>query len=145
MQQCPPLTMPQSGMVPPAPGVSPSVVPPASIRSGQQQALPPELPPIMSPGPGAPPLPGAAQPIRPGVAPPPIPRGTYLDDPSVPTTQMPADTPHDLRPLHTTTIVNGQSFGQPYAQRAPSTDSAGTSKFPFQPSDAEASEAAAGK
>jgi type II secretion system protein D len=138
MQQCPPLTMPQSGMVPPAPGVSPPIVPPATIPSGQQQALPPELPPIMSPAPGA------AQPARPGVAPPPTPRETYLDDPSVPTTQMPAESPHDLRPLHTTTVTS-QSFGPPFGTRVPAAEPAGAAQFPFQPSDAEASGAPAGK
>jgi type II secretion system protein D len=140
MQQCPPLTMPSSGLVPPAPGVAPSIVPPATIRPGQQQALPPELPPV----PGVVPAPGAAQPARPGVAPPPTPRETYLDDPSIPTTQMPADTPHDLRPLHTTTVTT-QSFGQPFGPRVPTTDAAGAAKFPFQPSEGEASEAPSGK
>ena len=105
MQQCPPLTMPQSQLpstVPPAPGVAPSIVPPASMRPSQQPGLPPELPPVLPPAaPGISPAPGRqALPIRPGVAPP-IPRETYFDDPSVPTTQMPSDTLHDVKPLRT--------------------------------------------
>ncbi|HEV3299116.1 MAG TPA: secretin N-terminal domain-containing protein [Planctomycetaceae bacterium] len=128
MQQCPPLTMPQSqlpGSVPPAPGVAPSITaPPSTIRPSQQPGMPPELPPAVSPAPGVPP-------VRPGVAPP-IPREMYLDDPSVPTTQMPSDTLHDVKPLRTF-AAGGHSFGQ----RAPAADQSGTVRFPFQPSDAD--------
>ena len=67
MQQCPPLTMPQSQLpssVAPAPGVAPSMTaPPSTIRPSQQPGMPPELPPAVSPAPGVPP-------VRPGVAPP---------------------------------------------------------------------------
>ncbi len=98
LQQVPPITGP--GAVPPAPGVVPPVTPPpAGVRQGQPTA--PELPP-MAPGAMPAPAPGAvprmAPPVKPGVAPP-IPRETYLDDPSVPTTQMPSTAIHDVRPL----------------------------------------------
>ena len=98
--------------------------PPSTIRPSQQPGMPPELPPAVSPAPGVPP-------VRPGVAPP-IPREMYLDDPSVPTTQMPSDTLNDVKPLRTF-AAGGHSFGQ----RAPAADQSGTVRFPFQPSDAD--------
>ncbi|HEV7999117.1 MAG TPA: secretin N-terminal domain-containing protein, partial [Planctomycetaceae bacterium] len=140
MQQVPPMTMPFPGAVPPAPGIAPSILPPASLRPGQQQALPPELPPVMSPGNPAP----GTSPARPGVAPPPIPRETNFDDPSVPTTQMPAASVHDLKPLRTTSLSE-PGLGQPFAPRTATIDSSGTAHFPFQPSDADASAASTGK
>jgi hypothetical protein len=126
--------------VPPAPGAGPSITPPASIRSGQQQALPPELPPVMSPGTPAP----GTSPGRPGVAPPPIPRETNFDDPSIPTTQMPAESAHDLKPLRTTSLT-GQGLGQPFTPRTATVDQSGAAHFPFQSSDADSSAAATGK
>jgi hypothetical protein len=143
MQQVPPMTMPSQsfpGAVPPAPGVAPSILPPASLRPGQQQALPPELPPAMSPGLPAP----GTSPNRPGVAPPPIPRETNFDDPSVPTTQMPAASAHDLKPLRTTSLSE-PGLGQPFAPRTATVDPSGAAHFPFQPSDADASAATTGK
>jgi general secretion pathway protein D len=141
MQQCPPLTIPQSQLpssVPPAPGVAPSTMPPASARPSQQPGLPPELPPILPPAapgaspPGVSPAPGSVvPPVRPGVAPP-IPRETYLDDPSVPTTQMPSDTLHDVKPLPA--FAAG---GQPFGRRARATEEPGAVRLPFQPSDAD--------
>ncbi len=145
LQQCPPLTMPQSqvpGAVPPAPGASPPVVPPASMRQGQS-ATPPELPPML---PGAPPAPGIAPtpgvapgmtpPIKPGVAPP-TPRETYLDDPNVPTTQMPSTGVHDVRPLGNPTQA-GDSF---FSQGAKSGNQAGSVRYQQSPTPSDSSAA----
>jgi type II secretion system protein D len=145
MQQCPPLTMPQSqlpSMLPPAPGSLP-LAPPASMRPSQQGGMPPELPPVLPPAaPGISPAPGSPiSPVRPGVAPP-MPRETYLDDPNVPTTQMPADTLHDVRPMRTMT-TNVQSFSQGPAQRGVAGDQAGSVRFQTQPTDGDSSATAA--
>jgi type II secretion system protein D len=141
MQQCPPLTMPQSqlpGTLPPAPGSLP-LAPPASMRPSQQQGLPPELPPVLPPAaPGISPSPGSpVSPVRPGVAPP-MPRETYLDDPSVPTTQMPADGVHDVRPMRGMT-TNVQSFSQGPSQRGVAGDQAGSVRYQTQPTDGDSS------
>jgi type II secretion system protein D len=137
MQQCPPLTMPQSqlpSMLPPAPGSLP-LAPPASMQPSQQQGVPPELPPA---APGIAPSPGSpVSPVRPGVAPP-MPRETYLDDPNVPTTRMPSDTLHDVRPMRTMT-TNVQSFSQGPAQRGVAGDQAGSVRFQTQPMDGDSS------
>jgi general secretion pathway protein D len=139
MQQCPPLTMPQSqlpGSMPPAPGSLP-LAPPASMRPSQQQGMPPELPPAapgISPAPGSP-----VSPVKPGVAPP-MPRETYFDDPNVPTTQMPSDTLHDVRPMRTMT-TNVRSFSEGPAQRGLTGDQAGSVRFETQSTDADSSAA----
>jgi type II secretion system protein D len=129
MQQVPPLTMPQTevpGMVPPAPGMAPPVTPPpATMRRGQQPIAPPELPPALPPA-TSPPIPALPQ-GKPGVAPP-IPRETYLDDPSVPTTQMPATSVQNLRPLGVQS-PDGQTMSQ-------GTNRPGTVRYPWQPRDA---------
>jgi type II secretion system protein D len=141
MQQVPPLTMPRSqgsSAVPPGPDGAPLIVPPGGLR-GPQQSTPPELPSVMpSPAPGVAPAPGVTPPgatpgtgtapVKPGVAPPPIPRETWRDDPTVPTTQMPPDTLHDWTALRPTAL-NGQAF----SQRAPAVEQPGTARFPFQP------------
>jgi general secretion pathway protein D len=126
LQQVPPLTMPQSqlpGAVPPAPGAAPPVVPPPATMRQRQPATPPELPPALpglmpAPAPGIVPAPGVAPgmapPVKPGVAPP-IPRETYLDDPNVPTTQMPSTGVHDVRPLGNPTSA-ADSFFSPGAK-----------------------------
>ena len=128
MQQNPPLTMPGTllpstqmpGAVPPAPGAAPPVTaPPATQR--RSQLGPPELPPVLPPT--TPATPGPSQPPgRQGMTPP-IPRETYLDDPNVPTTQMPASSFQNVRPLATT--APGQNFA-----RDAKSDGTGTVRFP---------------
>jgi type II secretion system protein D len=133
LQECPPLTMPQ-GLPPGAVPLGPSVVPPAPgdtgappvpmMRPSQQQGMPPELPPVMAPG-VAPSGPGGS-PVKPGIAPP-IPRETYLDDPSVPTTRMPSAVEQNVRPLRAPTPQ-----GQPIGQQAKPADRPGTVRFASQ-------------
>jgi type II secretion system protein D len=104
LQQVPPLTMPSQvpGEVPPAPGVVPPMAPPATMQRGPQPTTPPELPPVLPPG--VSPAPGVAPPVpmlppRAGVSPP-VPHEAYLDDPNVPTTQMPSSSAQvQVRPL----------------------------------------------
>jgi hypothetical protein len=132
LQECPPLTMPQGlppgavpvgpSVVPPAPGEAAPVTPPVPMmRPGQRQGMPPELPPVIPPGvaPSGPVVPG----VNPGVAPP-IPRETYLDDPSVPTTRMPSAVEQNVRPLR-----GPVSQGQPLGQQANPADRPGTVRF----------------
>jgi hypothetical protein len=152
MQQSPPLTVPQSqhpGTLPPAPGVftpgappapgtlSP-MAPPVPTRPGQQQVLPPELPPVLPPAtPGASPAP--MSPVRPGVAPP-LPREAYFDDANVPTTQMPAGTVHDVKPMRTVT-TKFDSFGRSLSQRGPAQEQPGNVSLQSQSMDADPSAA----
>lgn len=135
LQECPPLTMPQGlppgavpvgpSVVPPAPGEASPVAPPVPLmRPSQRQGMPPELPPVIPPGvaPSGPVVPG----VNPGVAPP-MPRETYLDDPSVPTTRMPSAVEQNVRPLR-----GPAQQGQPLGQQTKPADRPGTVRFASQ-------------
>jgi type II secretion system protein D len=143
LQQNPPLTMPSmvpGEVPPPAPGaIPPTGAPPATMQRSPQPTTPPELPPVLAPG--ASPAPGVVPPPVPTIPPakagmgPATQREAYLDDPNVPTTQMPSTSVHDVRPLGTPGLY-GQTVVSPTAKAG---DQAGTVRFAPQAAEADSS------